>query len=356
MANSPVPAMPKKCIMREVNLRAKLLARGVSICLLVAGVMVGMPEMSLAQQAAAPAPAATPLLSKPQLDQLVAPIALYPDPLLSQVLMASAYPLELVEAARWASANKGVAGAALTQAMGGQPWDESVKALVATPSVLDMMSQKIEWTEMLGNAVAAQQADVMAAVQRLRVQAQSHGALKTTAQQTVTVDASQAAPVVEIMPAEPEMIYVPYYEPAVVYGAWPYPAYPPYFFPAPVGYVAGPGLWFGPGVALGFGWDRWGNWGRFNWHGGNIYVHGDVNARWQVDNNHRYDVNNRANVNVNVKDNTNIDVDAHDNGDMNRDDGHNAERDDNFGRGDGGFDRGDGGFDRGGKGGGGGRR
>jgi Protein of unknown function (DUF3300) len=329
-------------------LRAKRLAYGVVVGLLAATVLVVRPDIGAAQQGQAPAPAATQLLSKPELDQLVAPIALYPDPLLSQVLMGSTYPLEIVEAAtRWADGHKGVSGAALTQALTGEPWDESVKALVATPSVLDMMSQKLEWTQSLGNAVIAQQTDVMAAVQRLRQQAQNHGSLKTTPQQTVTVDSSQAAPVIEIMPAQPDVIYVPYYEPAVVYGAWLYPAYPPYLFPAPVGYIAGPGLWFGAGVALGFGWDHWGNWGRFNWHGGNICVHGDVNAHWQVDYNHRVDVDSHSNVNVNVKDNTNVNVDDHNNADVNRQDDRNVEHDDNFDRGDAGFDRGDGGFDRG---------
>jgi hypothetical protein len=331
-------------------LRAKILAPGLVFGVLLAGLWAVQWEPGSAQQAQ-PAPQAPALkLSEAQLDQLVAPIALYPDPLLAQVMMASTYPLEVVEADRWLDGHKGLTGDQLTQALASQTWDQSVKTLAATPSVLDMMSQKLDWTQTLGNAVIAQQPDVMAAVQRLRQMAQSQGALKSSNEQTVSVDSSGGTPAVVIQPASPEVIYVPYYEPAAVYGPWPYAAYPPYYFPAPVGYVAGRGLWFGAGFAYGVAWGHWNDWGRFNWHGGNIYVHGDVNAHWQVNYNHRVDVDNHTNVNVNVNRN-NVDV----NRDVNRDDANrvddnadrNVDRGDGFDRGDGGFDRGDGGFDRG---------
>ena len=195
-----------------------------------------------AQPPAASAPAAAPaqqLLSPDQLDQLVAPIALYPDTLLSEVLQASTYPLEVVQADRWATANKNLKGDALKNAAGQQDWDDSVKSLTATPSVLSMMSQQLDWTENLGDAVLAQQADVMDAVQRLRTKAQAQNKLQSTSQQTV---ASQPGPsgnqYITIAPTDPNTVYVPYYDPSVVYGAWPYPSYPPYYWPAP-GYIAG---------------------------------------------------------------------------------------------------------------------
>ena len=196
------------------------------------------------------------MLSAGQLDALVAPIALYPDALLSEILMASTYPLEVVEADRWAEANKNLKGDALKAAVDQQSWDDSVKSLVATPSVLDMMSDKLDWTQQLGDAVLAQQPDVMDAIQRLRTKAQANNKLASNKQQTVSTQQQNGKQVIVIAPTHPDTIYVPYYDPAVVYGAWPYPAYPPYYWPAP-GYIAAgviaTGLAFGAGYALG----RW---------------------------------------------------------------------------------------------------
>jgi Protein of unknown function (DUF3300) len=192
-----------------------------------------------------------------QLDQLVAPIALYSDPLLAQVLMASTYPLEIVQADRWGKANKSLKGDALTAALDKQDWDASVKQLVSTPTVLAMMNDKLDWTQALGDAVLAQQADVMDAIQRLRAKAQANGKLETTKQQKVTVKQEQgtSTPIIEIEPVSPEVVYVPYYDPAVVYGAWAYPAYPPYYFPPPAGYIVGgaiaTGLAWGAAYAIG---------------------------------------------------------------------------------------------------------
>jgi hypothetical protein len=168
------------------------------------------------------------LLDAGQLDQLVAPIALYADPLVAQVLMASTYPLEVVQADRFAKANKKLKGDKLKEALAKQDWDASVKELVSTPTVLAMMSDKLDWTQTLGDAVLAQQADVMDAIQRLRAKAQANGKLETTKQQTVTVRQEADQQVIEIEPASPDVVYVPYYDPAVVYGEWPYPEYPPY--------------------------------------------------------------------------------------------------------------------------------
>src|SRR5262249_33434994 len=149
------------------------------------------------------------------------------------VLMASTYPLEVVQADRWATANKALKGDQLKDAVDKQGWEESVKSLVATPEVLTMMSTKLEWTQKLGEAVLAQQPDVMDAIQRLRNKAEANDKLKTTKEQKVTVTQQQGKKVIAIAPAVPNTVYVPYYDPTVVYGAWPYPAYPPYSYYPP---------------------------------------------------------------------------------------------------------------------------
>ncbi len=231
-----------------------------------------------AAQAPAPTTAApqAQLLKPGQLDQLVAPIALYPDPLLAEVLMASAYPLEVVQADRWLQANKNLKGDTLKAAVDQQPWDESVKSLVATPDVLAMMSDKLDWTQQLGDAVVAQHPDVMDAVQRLRAKAQSNNKLASTKQQTVTVNQVQGKRVIAIEPTQPDTVFVPYYDPAVVYGEWPYADYPPYYFPPPpylgTGLIAA-GILFGAGYALAYWGGRYWN-GGINWSGGgnNIIV------------------------------------------------------------------------------------
>ena len=187
-------------------------------------------------------------LSQGELDALVAPIALYPDALLAQVLMASTYPLEVVQADRWAKANKSLKGDKLNEALDKQDWDASVKELVSTPTVLAMMNDKLDWTQKLGDAVLAQQADVMDAIQRLRAKAQANGKLETTKQQKVTVTKEADQEVIVIEPTSPETVYVPYYDPAVVYGSWPYPDYPPYYFPpAPARWLAAPSRPASPG-------------------------------------------------------------------------------------------------------------
>jgi hypothetical protein len=180
-----------------------------------------------------------PQLTEAQLDQLIAPIALYPDPLLAQVLMASTYPLEVVEAARWvnAPANRALKGDALTNALQAENWDPSVKALVPFPRILQIMSDQLQWTEALGNAFLAQQADVMAAVQSLRQGAMAAGNLKQTPDCRCVIHSGGGA--ISILPAEPQVVCPPVYTPAV-YGVWPFPAYPPYYFPVPVGFAFAP--------------------------------------------------------------------------------------------------------------------
>src|SRR5215472_3024159 len=255
--------------------------------------------------------ASKPDLLKPEeLDQLVAPIALYPDPLLSEVLMASAYPLDIVQAERWLQSHKNLKGDQLKAAIAKEDWDDSVKSLAATPSVLAMMSEKLDWTERLGDAVVDQQPDVMDAIQRLRAKAQANDKLTSTKQQTVKVDQVQGRQVIAIQPTDPDTVYVPYYDPAVVYGAWPYPDYPPYYWPPPpyIGYgLLAAGLAFGAGYALGNWWSGgyWG--GNINWSGGgnniNITPPGNRPAhpiaggggnRWQPRVDHRQNAGNRG--------------------------------------------------------------
>ncbi len=236
----------------------------------VTGAQTPAPAAAEAQAAAttaAPAAGETPaLLSEAQLEQLVAPIALYPDALLAQIFMASTYPLEVVQAARWAKANPDLKGDALTKALAERNWDPSVVSLVAFPTVLQAMNEKIDWTEKLGDAFLAQQSDVMNAVQVLRARAEAAGNLKTNAQQTVTVKkgGGSAKQTIIIQPAQPDVVYVPAYNPNVVYGPWPYPNYDPYYWDdmAATGIVS-----FGLGLAIGSDF-----WGGCDWDHGDIYI------------------------------------------------------------------------------------
>jgi hypothetical protein len=210
---------------------------------------------------AAPAPPYTQGTPE-QLQQLVAPIALYPDSLVAQILAASTFPEQVVEADRWVQDHQDLKGDALGQAVDQQPWDPSVKALTAFPSVLGNMDKNLSWTSSLGDAYYNQQQDVMDAVQVMRQRAQEAGNLKTTPQQTVTTQGST----IVVQPASPEVVYVPAYDPWLVYGgpivAWPgwYP-YPGIWFGGP--YLSF-GMGFGIGFFGGFGWG-WNHWG-FDWH------------------------------------------------------------------------------------------
>ncbi|MCU0561122.1 MAG: DUF3300 domain-containing protein [Desulfobacterales bacterium] len=217
-----------------------------------------------------------PVFKPEELEQVLAPIALYPDSLLAQVLMASTYPLEIVQADRWAKQNKELKGEALTGALEKQNWDPSVKSLVNFPQVLAMMSEKLDWTQKLGDAVLAQQKEVMETVQRLRRKAVDAGTLKTTAEQQVVVEKET----IVIAPSNPQVVYVPTYNPTVVYGTWAYPAYPPAYY-YPPGYTAGAALFsFGVGMAVGAAWGY--AWGNCNWNGGDVDV--DINRNTNINN------------------------------------------------------------------------
>ena len=214
-----------------------------------------------------------------ELDQLLAPIALYPDSLLAQILMASTYPLEVVQAGRWIKANQTLKGDALSAALEKENWDPSVKSLVNFPQVLDLMNEKLDWTQKLGDAFLAQQKDVMDTVQRLREKAEAQGNLKSSEQQKVIVEKETQTIIIE--PANPQVVYVPTYNPTVVYGTWWYPSYPPYYY-YPPGYAAGAALFsFGVGVAVGAAWGY--AWGGCNWRGGDVDI--DINRNTNINNN-----------------------------------------------------------------------
>jgi Protein of unknown function (DUF3300) len=220
------------------------------------------PQNLIAQDQQAPAQAPYMEQTPEQLEQLVAPIALYPDSLVAQILAASTFPEQVVDADRWVQAHPDLKGEALAQAVDELPWDPSVKALTAFPSVLGNMDKNLSWTSSLGDAYYNQEQEVMNAVQVMRRRAQEAGNLNSTPQQNVTTDGSD----IEIEPASPEVIYVPAYNPWIVYGgpmiAWPG------WYPYPGIWYDGPFLSFGGGFGVGFyrgygwGWHHWG----FDWH------------------------------------------------------------------------------------------
>ena len=262
----------------------------------VAAIMLTVPLAAAAQDAKP--------FSKEQLDQMTAQVALYPDSLLAQLFMATTYPDEFALAYQWSKAHPDSKGDDAVKMVENEPWDPSVQSMVAFPEVLITLGDKKDWVKNMGDAFLAQPEDVMNSVQRLRQQAQKAGNLKSNEQikvsteaapppETTTTVVQQSAPATQyivIEPTQPSVVYVPAYNPAVVYGAWPYPAYPPYYYPPP------PGYWFSRTIATGIAWGvgigvsnaLWGgcNWGR-----------GDVNINVNRYNN--INVNNRINNNGN---------------------------------------------------------
>jgi hypothetical protein len=222
-------------------------------------------------------PAAPPpgqALSPDQLDGLVAPIALYPDPLLSQILVATTYPLELVEAWQWLQRSPGLTGPVLTQAAQQQNWDPSIQALVVFPDLVKRLNQDITWTTNIGNAFLAQQADVMDAVQRMRFKAQQAGRLPSTSQQRVTTTDESGRPIIDIEPGDPNMMYLPNYDPGYIWGPPLYYPYANWFYPPFIGGAYfGFGLGINMGLYFGGGWGGWGGWGwGFGWGNGRVFV------------------------------------------------------------------------------------
>ncbi len=227
-----------------------------------------------AQQPAAaqPASADAPAFKQEELDQMLAPIAIYPDSLLSQVLMASTYPLEIVKADRWAKAHKNLQGDAAAKALEAEPWDPSVKSLVNFPDVLSLLSDKMDRTQKLGDAFLDQQKEVMDTVQKLRAKAKEAGNLESNQQQKVEVKREGSTQVIVIESADPDVIYVPSPNTTVVYGGWPYPAYPPYPYYPPHYPLGG----FGLGVACGVAWGY--AWGHCDWGHGDVNIDCDRNV------------------------------------------------------------------------------
>jgi len=249
-------------------------------------------------------PSKDPVFTEEQLDQMLAPIALYPDPLLAQLLMASTYPGEVAEAVTWSKAHPDAKGDDAVKQVANQPWDPSVQALVAFPQVLATLGQDPVWVQRLGDAFLAQPDDVMNGVQRLRRQAQEAGNLQSNQYQNVTIQnvappaaepAAQSAPAapappqtIIIQPADPQVVYVPTYNPTTTYGTWPYPASPPAYYPPPPAYYPGQalmaGLAFGTGVAI-----VGALWGECDW--GNNDVDIDVERYNNINGNNRINVN-----------------------------------------------------------------
>ncbi len=263
----------------------RIFNRSVSLLIIL---LLAMPLPGLAQGGAAQSAS----FSREQLAQILAPIALYPDALLSQILMASTYPLEVVEADRWMKENAGLKGDALDQALLDREWDPSVKSLCHFPAILGAMSEKIAQTTRLGDAFLGQQDDVMAMVQELRAKAREAGNLKSTKEQNVVVEKET----IIIESANPEVVYIPSYDPAYVYGPWWYPAYPPYYWWSGA-VIVGSGIVFWPGIFVG---PFIGSWCFFDWYNHAVFIdfhridrfhrhHGDRDGRerWHHEAEHR---------------------------------------------------------------------
>ncbi|HGY1168260.1 TPA: DUF3300 domain-containing protein [Citrobacter braakii] len=264
-----------------------------------------------------PAPTVTPTYSAAQIDQWVAPIALYPDALLSQILMASTYPANVIQAAQWSKDNPKMQGDAAIQAVAGQPWDPSVKSLVAFPQLMSLLGENPPWVQNLGDAFLAQPKDVMDSVQRLRLLAQQTGALQSTPQQTVTT-VTKPAPakttssestisttttttsptVIKIESADPQVVYVPTYNPNTVYGTWPNTAYPPTYLPPSPGEQFGNSFVNGLGFSLGVA-TTYAIFSNIDWD--------DDDDDW--DHHHDNDYNHHGSYNRNGDNNININVD-----------------------------------------------
>ena len=268
---------------RKPSLTLRVVVLAVSASLAIEPVVFAQQPGASATQTAAAAPTAQApagkTFSQQQLDELLAPIALYPDALLAQILMAATYPLEVVEAARWQKANPTLKDKALEEALEKQAWDPSVKSLTAVPQVLTMMNEKLDWTTKLGDAFLAQQEDVLKTAQTLRAKADQAGNLKSSKEMTVKKETENNVQVIKIEQPNPEVVYVPTYNPATIYGPWWYPAPPPYYY-YPPGYAYGAGLAFATGIVVGAA-----IWGGVGWG------HNEVNI-----NTNRYNNFNKTNI------------------------------------------------------------
>src|SRR3954447_7031844 len=271
----------------------------IRVTALICSALLVRGDAALTQQAESPQPGpaaqAPALLPTAQLDSLVAPIALYPDPLLAQVLAASTYPLELVQLQQWLAKHKDLKDKALADAVQKEGWDPSVQSMAALPDAVKLLTENLKWTSELGNAFLAQQSDVMDAVQRMRAKAKSGGNLKSSEQLKVETKVVESKQIVVIEQANPQVVYVPSYNPTVVYGPPPVVyAYPPVTYPPPPPpgyYAASMAISFGVGVAMGAMWS--GGWGyNCGWHGGG-------NNTININTNNNFNRNTNANINRN---------------------------------------------------------
>jgi hypothetical protein len=246
-----------------------------------ASLAISAPSVRTQDAPSPPVPAssassASPATDKPafkqeELEQMFAPIALYPDALVSQLLMACTYPLEIVLADRWVKTHQDLKGDAAAQALEKESWDASVKSLVTVPDVLAMLSDKLEWTQQLGDAFIGQQKEVMDTIQKLRARAKDLGKLESDTNQQVEVQQQGTTRVIRIQSADPGVVYVPSYDPYDDYGDWPYGAYPPYYYYPPA-YAAG------AAIAVGLAWGY--AWGHCDWNNADIDI--DINRNNQL--------------------------------------------------------------------------
>ena len=257
--------------MKKKSCRSSLLLEITQKCTAVLCAVLLAPGEALllaqSQQATSAAQTSAAKIPPDQLDSLVAPIALYPDPLLAQALAASTYPLEIIQLQQWLEKNKNLKDKALADAVAKQSWDPSIQAMAALPDVVKRLADDIQWTTDLGNAFLAQQSDLMDAVQRMRKKAQDKGNLKSTEQQKVETKVIENKSVIIVEQANPQVVYVPSYDPVVVYGPAYYP-YPPIYYPPAGYYAAGIAISFGVGVMMGAFWSGGWGWGC-GWGGHN---------------------------------------------------------------------------------------
>ena len=256
--------------MTRLNLNVVFL-RAISVFCIGLILPLEMPIWAFQDQGQQPVQLEAQLMPPEQLDSLVSQIALYADPLIAQVLAASTYPLEVVEASRWLQANPNLRGTELTDAAREQPWDPSVQALVVFPTVIQMMDRNLRWTTDLGNAFLAQEQDVMDAIQRQRQRAASSGRLASNDQQRIETSYEGDRNVIAIEPSQPDIIYVPVYDPISIWGPPIYNPYPSFWYPPRPAYgtvIAGGGFGFFVGIAMTNQFRYWGGWNSWGWNPG----------------------------------------------------------------------------------------
>ena len=287
-----------------MNPRRRLLGATLRYLLVMVCTVAVVPGDSMAYTASiraaqAPSSEGQPAKIPPdQLDSLVSPIALYPDPLLAQTMAASTYPLEIVQLQQWLARNPGVKDKALVDAVAKQQWDPSIQAMAALPDVVKRLADDIQWTTDLGNAFLAQQSDVMDAVQRMRKKAKDTGNLKSSEQQKVETKVIESKSVIVVEQANPQVVYVPSYDPVVVYGPPVYP-YPPIYYPPAGYYAAGMAISFGLGIAMGAAWGGGWGWGA-GWGNNQIIINNNNNF------NRNTNINGGNRNNINGGDRNNI--------------------------------------------------